>query len=177
MSAAPVLTLYAWGNELDRVEELLYEGEGELTPELEQALEEVTLGFKEKAERVALFVRNLQATAKAVKEEEERLRARRKSHENAAASLKTYLESQMLVHQIPRIEGKLVTLRIQKNPPAVHADALTQDELRLIVDEYVRVIPETRVLNKEAVIAHWKLTGESPIEGVVVSQGASLRLQ
>lgn len=160
---------------MEEHDEEIRANEGVIPDELAELLAQVEGDFKTKAERVALFVRELSANGKAIKEEEDRLRDRRKSFESQASRLKLYLEMQMLAHGVPRVDGKLVTLRIQKNPPAVHHE-LTQDDLRLVLEEYVRVVPETRSLNKEAVLAHWKQTGESPIDGVTVTQGASLRI-
>ncbi len=182
MTAIPNIKLWEAGdaieivrNWIDDHDEEIRANEGAIPDELAELLAQVEGTFKEKAERVALFVRELQATARAVKEEEDRLRDRRKTREAAADRLKRYLEAQMLDHMVPRIEGKLVTLRIQKNPPAVTHN-LTDDDLRSAPEEFVRVIPEQRTLNREMVLAHWRMTGQSPIEGVEVSQGASLRI-
>lgn len=54
-------------------------------------IDEVQASFEEKAENVALFVKNLEAEAKALRDEEESLRARRVRKERHAERLKTYL--------------------------------------------------------------------------------------
>lgn len=160
---------------IEEHDEELRANEGVLPAELAELLDRVDTDFAVKAERVALFIREMLSTAKAIKEEEDRLHARRKAMENASDRLKRYLEMNMLQAERMRIDGKLVTLRIQLNNPSVRHE-LTQEQLATVVDEYVNVVPRTYRLNAIAVIAHWKATGESPIDGVIVERGASLRI-
>lgn len=54
-------------------------------------IDEVQASFEEKAENVALYIKNLEANAAAIKAEEEALRARRQRDERHAERLKTYL--------------------------------------------------------------------------------------
>jgi hypothetical protein len=169
-------------------DEELRANEGALPDELAELLAKVEGDFNQKAERVALFIREMLATGKAIKIEEERLYARRKSMENAADRLKRYLEMNMLVAEKMRIDGKLVTLRIQKNPASLHRDReLPQDELvRLHTTDPALVIftPASYALNGAAVIAASRKTDakgnvigyECPIDGLRVQQGASLRI-
>lgn len=172
-------------------DEELRANEGVLPDELADLLAKVEGDFATKAERVALFIREQVATSKAIKEEEERLRARRKSIENSVDGLKRYLEINMLAAEKMRIDGKLVTLRIQKNPPSCivereipESELATWHELdeRLVV--FTPPQPARYSLNPSGVITaskqvddKGKVTGyESPIEGVIVRQGASLRI-
>jgi hypothetical protein len=176
---------------IDEHDEELRANEGVFPPELAELLDQVSADFTTKAERVGLFIRELNATGKAIKEEEERLRARRKSIENTADGLKRYLEMNMLIAEKMRIDRPLITLRIQKNPPSCKVEReIPEDELatwfaldeRLVV--YTPPQPAHYSLNPSGVITaskkfdeKGKVTGyESPIEGVVVSQGASLRI-
>lgn len=162
--------------------------EGVVPPELAELLDQVSTTFEVKAERVALFIREMVATGKAIKEEEERLRARRKSIESTVDGMKRYLEVNMLAAEKMRIEGKLVTLRIQKNPPSLQRDReLSPAELAALyaTDPALVVFTPARYdLNGAAVIAvsrradeKGKVIGyECPIEGLRVVQGASLRI-
>ena len=74
----------------EHADEILANG-GALTPELEALLTEAEGTLAEKAERVALKVRELQAEAEAVKVEATRLSQRAKTATYAADSLKDYL--------------------------------------------------------------------------------------
>jgi hypothetical protein len=163
-------------------DEELRANEGVLPDELAELLAKVEGDFDKKAERVALFIRELLSTGKAIKEEEDRLARRRRAMEHAADRLKRYLETNMLAAERMRIEGKLVTLRIQMNPPAVIC-ALESDALKSIYDyeqdfsalPTVRRIPESYVLDKKAVLEAHKLGRDLPA-GVTVERGASLRI-
>lgn len=169
-------------------DEELRANEGAFPDELAELLAKVEGDFATKSERVALFVRELLTTGKAIKIEEERLYARRKSMEHAAERLKRYLEMNMLIAEKMRIDGKLVTLRIQKNPASLHRDReLSQEELATwhAVDSTLVVFsPASYALNGAAVIAASRKTDEKgkvigydcPIEGLRVEQGASLRI-
>lgn len=57
----------------------------------EQMLQELEVAFDEKVENIALWIKNLTAEAKAIKEEKDSLAARQKACENKAESLKNYL--------------------------------------------------------------------------------------
>jgi hypothetical protein len=157
-------------------DEELRANEGVLPDELAELLAKVEGDFNQKAERVALFIREMIARGKAIKEEEERLRDRRKSLENAADRLKRYLEMNMLVAEKMRIDGKLVTLRIQKNPPGVHCE-LDQFALASLYDshpECVARVPASYRLDAKAVIEFHKAGVH--FDGITVQQGASLRI-
>lgn len=57
----------------------------------QEALQALELAFDEKVEGIALWIKNLLAEAKAIKEEKDNLAARQKARENKAESLKNYL--------------------------------------------------------------------------------------
>lgn len=57
----------------------------------QEALQALELAFDEKVEGIALWIKNLLAEAKAIKEEKDNLAARQKACENKAESLKNYL--------------------------------------------------------------------------------------
>ena len=57
-----------------------------------EALDNLTIARDEKIENVALWIKNLVAEAKAIREEEKSLAERRKAAENKAESLEKYLE-------------------------------------------------------------------------------------
>lgn len=188
MSAA-ILRLWEATDAIEIVREWLIEhdeelraNEGVLPAELAELLAQVEGDFAEKSERVALFIREQLATAKAIKEEEERLRDRRKALENNADRLKRYLETNMLQAEKMRIDGKLVTLRIQMNNPAVRCD-LAEPELATLYHEravpsayfFVKRVPESFVLDRKVCLEMHKLGVELPA-GIAIERSASLRI-
>lgn len=154
--------------------------EGALPDELAELLAKVEGDFDAKAQRVALFIRELLSTAKAIKVEEERLYDRRKAMENAADRLKRYLEANMLAAERMRIDGKLVSLRVQMNPPAVRCE-LDPAALEALYPRastafpFIRRVPESYVLDRKVAIEMHKLGMDLP-DGIAVERGASLRI-
>lgn len=57
----------------------------------EEMLKELSMEFNEKVENIALWIKDLLAEAKAIKEEKDNLAMRQKACENKAESLKKYL--------------------------------------------------------------------------------------
>jgi hypothetical protein len=76
-----------------------------------------------KATNVAMFVRNLEASADAIKEAEGRMAARRKAIENRADRVRHYLQYNMETTGITKIESPYFKLAIRENPPSVVIDA------------------------------------------------------
>jgi hypothetical protein len=72
-----------------------------------------------KATSVAAFIRNLEASAGAIKEAESQMAARRKAIENRAARVKDYLLANMMVAGVQKIESPYFKLSVRENPPAV----------------------------------------------------------
>lgn len=107
---------------------------------INDTLEGLSWELEEKAVNVTKFLRNMEATADAIKQAEEAMAKRRKALENRAKCLKDYLKGNMERTGISKIECPFFKLSIQKNPDSVN-----------IVDE--ATIPEQF---KEQVIS-WKI--------------------
>lgn len=75
-----------------------------------------------KATNVAMFIRNLEAGAEAIKEAEARMASRRKAIENRARNIKAYLQTQMERTGISKIECPYFKIAVRDNPPAVVID-------------------------------------------------------
>lgn len=78
--------------------------------------------LEEKATNVACFIRNIEASAEAIKQAEKQMADRRKSLENKAESIKRYLKDNMIRSGITKIESPYFALTIKKNPPSVVID-------------------------------------------------------
>lgn len=141
---------------------------GEIPEHLVQLLDDAEGQFKDKVERVALYVRSLVAHAAAVKSEEQRLATRRKALENGADRLKAYLKAQLEAAGMPRVEGTLATVRIQQNPESMRFTGAPD----AAPEQYRRV---TVSVDLAAAKADYKSTGTLP-DGFVVERGTSLRI-
>lgn len=157
-------TLYDLTNDFQKVQALIEDGgEG-----LQDTLESIELAIEDKLENIGKVIRNLEAEAKAFKEEEQRLADRRRSIENNIKHLKQYAENSMIVTGDKKIKAGLFTFSIQKNPPSVRIFNET------IVPKNYFVTPEPK-LDKKKVQEAIK-NGES-VAGVELKQTESLRIR
>ena len=82
-------------------------------------LEGLTGELEDKAVNIAKFIRNMEATADAIKKAEADMAKRRKAFENRVQWLKDYLKANMEATGISKIECPYFKLSIAKNPPSL----------------------------------------------------------
>jgi hypothetical protein len=82
-------------------------------------LEGLSGAMEVKATNVAMFARNLEATAQAIMEAETAMAARRKAIEARAARIRDYLKTSMEFAGITKIECPYFSLAVRENPPRV----------------------------------------------------------
>lgn len=145
----------------------LIEDEAVEPEEVEASLAQLTDNFDEKAENIVKILKSIEASATALKEEEDRLKERRRILENRTNSLKRYLEVNM--HQMNRKKFKtnMFSFNIQKNAPSLRV--LTED---FIPEEYYKV---ERKLQKRPLLDAIKNGQE--VKGVQLVQSESLRIR
>lgn len=170
-----IMPLYALANNYEALGQRLLEAEGELTPELAMLWDTLDSEILQKVENTALYIRNLEATAKAEEEESLRFKARYKTKRAAAESLKAYLKLNLERVGKDRVETLRVKARIQNNPrPSIR---WTGDIHKCPV-EFIRVTVD---LDGTKSYDHWKQSGtddasRSLPEGFRVDRGTHLRL-
>jgi hypothetical protein len=89
--------------------------------------------IQEKATNVAMFCRNLEASAEAIKEAEAKMAARRKSIEARSAWLKSYLLANMQQTGITKIECPYFKISLRDNPAKVIIDDADQIPAQFLV--------------------------------------------
>ena len=105
----------------------------DLPPEVvADTLESLSGELEEKAQSVAMLIRNLEVTAEAIKAFEASQAERRKAIERRAESLKDYIRRNMEACGITKIEGTGITLSFRKS------SAVVIDEPALIPPEFMR---------------------------------------
>ena len=124
-----------------------------------------------KADGYARVMRQMDADAKAIKAEEERLANRRKSLENRAANLKGRLQQMMEITGKVKFKTELFSFGIQKNPAAVVID-----------EQYIENIPEEYLIQQEPKIDRAKLKEDlkagKDLDGIAhLEQTESLRIR
>ena len=85
-------------------------------------LESLSGDLEVKASNVAMFARNLEATAGAIKQAEAQMYERRKKLEDKAQRIYAYLLSNMQACGISKIESPYFAISVKKNPESVVVD-------------------------------------------------------
>ena len=138
---------------------------------LADTLESLSGDLEVKATNTAALVRNIEATAAAIKDAEAQMRARRTALENRAARIRDYLLANMMVAGVQKIECPYFKLAVRENPPAVDIY-----EPGLIPDQFM-VTPDTPppAPDKKAIAAAMK-TGQD-VPGCRLTRGTRLEIR
>lgn len=106
--------------------------QGELTKEeIEEQGKDLAISLKNKSTSIIGYVRNLDLTSEAIKNEIDRLTTMKKAIDNKSAKFKEYVKQNMEELELQKIDTELGTLSIAKNPASVEI----YDE-SMIADEY-----------------------------------------
>ena len=104
----------------------------ELTQEeIQEQGNELALALRNKSTSIIGYVRNLDLTSEAIKNEIDRLTIMKKAIDNKNTKFKEYVKENMERLDLPKIDTELGTLSIAKNPASVEIFDET-----LIADEY-----------------------------------------
>lgn len=149
------LTLYERTAALLALDAIIEDAGGEITPEQEAQLAELTGSVTEKAEAVAAKRLELSATAVACEEEAERLTRRAKALTARAQWLDGYLLAQLTLAKITKVDGKRFTISRVVNPPKV---TVTAEAPTMRADVYAlpeELIPCVRIIPPKAESYEW----------------------
>ena len=149
-------TLYELVHEYEEMERQLTEvGLADVPEEILEEAQKVDFDFETKAENYAKMIRNLEADVYALKEEEERLKARRQTIEHNIGWLKLTLKEAMKATGKEKFTKGVFNFSIRKNggkQPVV----LDVDE-RELPDELVKI---TRKADNDAIRKYIEETGD-----------------
>lgn len=124
-----------------------------------------------KAQNVAYAVKNLEATAAAIKAAEAEMAARRKSIENRAMHLKEYAKTCMEIAGVQKIECPHFALSIRANPAAVDVF-----EPGLIPAEFMRQ-PEPPPPSPDKTAIKEAIKAGRDVPGAQLAQGTRLDIK
>ena len=165
------LTLYELAEEAVALDALVGLDEGEWTADHEALEQALTAQLVLKADAFGSYVQSLTATVDAIKAEQDRLVARRKTLENTVARLKRYALMALQTMDRDKVSGTLYTIAVQRNPASVQVD-VPADALDA---QYVRIVPAAREVDKAAIGAALK-AGQT-IPGCFLTSTFSLRIR
>lgn len=132
--------LYELSKTVESVIAEVINAEGDLSPNLEKRLDEISLQFKDKSSNIGKWVLNIDANADSIKHEIERLQKRVRVQENLKTRLKDYLKYCMENAGLQKLDLTTFTISINKNPPSV--GEINEDKLP---SKYVKVVQTTSI--------------------------------
>ena len=134
---------------------------------LRDTLESINEAIEEKVENTAYVIKSLEANVKIIDEEVKRLQAMKSTQQRNIKSLKEYIQESMEKVGLGKIEGSLIKVSIQNNPPSVRLD----DDFK--IGKYlVSVEPK---FDKKAILSDLKQGLDVP--GAEMVQGKSIRIR
>ena len=139
------------------------QNEGELTPELEQKLAITEEQFAVKATDYGLAILNLEAMAKAAKEEKQRLANLEKFYTNVAGRLRSALCGAMDVLDHPKVESPSVRLFLRRTT-ATEVDDITKLPGEFVTTKIEDVPDKTAI--KKAIQEGREVPGAHLVENV-----------
>lgn len=157
-------SLYDLKNDYLRLLELEEEVDSEA---FQDALDNLTDEINTKAENIAAVLKQMEADAKMLKDEEARLKSRRIAIENNHKRLKEYLKNELEVMDIEKVKTPKFTITVRNNPVKV----VIKDEDLIPVDYKIPKYSIDKKTLKEAL-----LNGEE-IKGVELIQEKGVQIR
>ena len=163
------MTLYEITGELLELQNMIEEG---VDPDvINDTIESVEFDLEQKAEGYVMVIRNLEAQAKAIKDEEKRLREKRLSAENGIERLKKRLFDSMNATGKKKLNAGVFTLSVQKNggalPVIIDADVenmpkeMLKIEIRPDTKRIAELLQDEEKSRLYSKFAHFGERGES----------------
>lgn len=165
------MTLFELTSEYENLLEMLEDPEAD-DQIITDTLEAIGGEIEAKADGYARVIRQMDADAKAIKAEEERLYKRRKSLEGRSMWLKNRLHTMMEITGKTKFKTELFSFSVQKNPPKVVID----DPAGIPAAYLIQLEPEVDTV---AIKKALKNPEEAPIwKGIAhLEQSESLRIR
>lgn len=116
------LTLYHIDEEQRRINAMLEETGGEITPEIEELMVVNEQNFVTKAENYGYAILHYKAIVAAVKAEKDRLDAIKKTAENAIARMEERIVAAMQTFDKPKVEAATLKLSLRRSERVVVDD-------------------------------------------------------
>lgn len=173
-------TLFQLSADLVAIEDALWENGGELTPELEQAMQETEQSLAKKADGYHSLIHSFAYKKDAIKAEIDRLTKLKKVAENAEKRIKQHLCDTMGMFGINKLEGDFVKFSREKSTSTETNDEQLKAAFASHIADLTDILPpylsvDVKV-NKTALKEYIKETGIQPA-GVEFVENWSLRIR
>lgn len=142
------INLYPLQQTYKAVELALIESDGEITPDIEKMLAEISDSVDHKLTAIASLTKNFNAQVEVFKQEEKRLKAQREAIENQLEKLEGIAK-----FLLPVGESWTNGVHSLKYKPSYAVEIVDES---LVPDEFKRVIPETKEVDKKKATEKFK---------------------
>ena len=167
-------SIYNIEKEYLQLADQIQEAEGELTPEIEQALMINQDELTRKAVNYALVIKDLTAKSDQIKAEIVRLNALKKSRDNAILWLKTTVGDAMKLYGIEKVDGEFLTLSFRRSQAlAVDPDI----DIEEVFKNDPTIVKETRSLALDKAEITRRLKSGINIVGFEMQENQSLQIK
>lgn len=130
-------------------------------------LEQLQLDRKTKIDNIAVFVKNLEAEAVAIRAEEKKLKERREAKERKAERLKNYIKTSMMLQGETKFESARVSMALR------NSKAVVVDESKLESVYFINKIVQS--VDKKAIKA--ALEAGILVEGAMLEERKNLQIK
>lgn len=161
-------SLVILAQESARIEMMLAESGGELTPQLEEMLAEIDIKLPQKVENYSLLMERMDALALHYNERASMLLKMSTAAKSVIERCKQNLKQAMINMQAEEIYGVDVRFKLQNNPPSV----FIEDE-KAIDGAYTVVVPQTIKIDKNRIKEDLKMG--MTVKGARLEVGQSIR--
>lgn len=149
-------TLYSLAVDGAEIEMLLLDSLGEITPAIQEALDNLLVSGVDKIEAAAAVVRQLQMSAMVAEEESERLRQRAKDFESQAQQLKDRMTVALDLAFHGKIKTPKWTIYTQKNADRIVADLVPGVTAEMLHKERPDLVRVKMELDRPKVVEEYK---------------------
>lgn len=171
------MNLYELTAEQARIEALLEENGGEITPEIEEALTLTAEALPRKVDGYGVLIRQFAATEAACDAEIKRLQGLKKTAVNSQKGLKDRILYAMQTFGYDKLAGETTKFSTRASKAVEIDEELLLDSYKAKVEEFVKTLPDWLTLevkvSKKVISDTYKATGVTP-EGAQVVENTSL---
>lgn len=134
---------------------------------LKDTLDSINEAIDVKVENTAYVIKTLEANVSVIDVEIKRLQSMKSAQSNNVKNLKLYIQQAMEQTGLDKVEGKLIKVAIQNNPPSVNI----LDESKLAG----YLVEQPAKLDKKSILK--ALKGGIPMQGAELQQTRSIRIK
>ena len=174
------MNLYELTAEQARIEDLLEENGGEMTPEIEEALTLTAEALPKKVDGYGVLIRQFAAAEAACDAEIKRLQGLKKTAQNAQRNLKDRVLFAMQSFGYDKLAGDITKFSTRSSKSVEVDEAVLLNKYYGKISEFVASLPDWLTLeikvSKQAIKDAYKATGVTP-EGAQVVENVNLMMK